>query len=409
MKGISRALDHLLRATGDPRRDLEAIGPEDPRFAYAEVIRAGIGVLGKVPEALPEITRVTHALDTPGLPLRLRSHLDAARLWVAGDALQAARHYARISEHWPHDLLAMRLAQSCYFFIGQLEQTCALLDEALKIWRRDSRGFGFVLAMASFSHAEAGHAERAEQLGREALARDPACPMGVHAVAHAIAEAQSPGRGAAWMRSQRAHWAVPSRMRTHNAWHLAMFDVEDGRIAPAMNLLDTCLLPAARHSAVEACDATSLLWRLASQDVEIGDRWQQLSDDFERTWQPGFWPYVDMHAAAAHVRAGNLQRSQRLIRSVEVSAAQCGQSAWRARQVTLPFLHALLMWHAGNRTTAATALTGLRTVLHAAGGSRLQLDIFAMPGGTTASSRTASMPLATVAPAYGGGHVHHYR
>ena len=47
MKGISKALDHLLRATGDPLRDLDAIGPDDPRFAYSEVIRAGIGVLAK--------------------------------------------------------------------------------------------------------------------------------------------------------------------------------------------------------------------------------------------------------------------------------------------------------------------------------------------------------------------------
>jgi tetratricopeptide (TPR) repeat protein len=408
MKGISKALDHLLRATGDPLRDLDAIGPDDPRFAYSEVIRAGIGVLAKVPEALPEITRATRVMDTPGLPLRLRSHLEAAQLWVAGDALQAARRYARIIEQWPHDLLAMRLAQSCYFFVGQLEQTCALLDQALKIWRRETNGFGFVLAMASFSHAEAGHSERAEQLGREALARDPACPMGVHAVAHAIAEARSPGRGAAWMRSQRAHWAVPSRMRSHNAWHLAMFDVEDGRMAPAMNLLDHCLLPAARHSPGEACDATSLLGRLAGQQLDIGDRWQQLSDDFER-WQPGFWPYLDMHAAVAHVRAGILHRSQRLMRSIQVCAAHSSPSAWRARQITIPFLRAVMMWRDGNPKMANAALTKLRPVLHSAGGSRLQRDIFAAPDGTTVSPQTASMPPATAVLASGGGHVHYHR
>ena len=39
------------------------------------------------------------------------------------------------------------------------------------------------LAMAAFAYAENGDAERAEALGREALRRNPACPMGVHAVA----------------------------------------------------------------------------------------------------------------------------------------------------------------------------------------------------------------------------------
>jgi hypothetical protein len=377
MHSLSRALDHLLRATGDPRVDLAAIGPGDPRHTRAEAIRAGIGVLAKVPEALPEITRAARAIDTPGLPPRLRSHFEAARLWVAGDALMAAHHYARIVESWPHDLLAMRLAQSCYFFVGQLEQTCALLDDALNAWPREASGFGFVLAMASFSHAEAGHAERAERLGREALARDPACPMGVHAVAHAIAEAGRPGRGAAWMRRQRAHWSVPSRMRTHNAWHLAMFDVEDGHTASALALLDNCLLPAARQSPVDACDATSLLWRLASPDMDTGARWRQLSDAFERRWRPGFWPYVDMHAAIAHVRAGQTQRSQQLARSIELCAAQNDLSAGRARQITIPFLQAVAQWQSQDGDAATMTLDDLRPMLHAAGGSRLQMEAFA--------------------------------
>jgi hypothetical protein len=401
MEGIARALDHLLRATGDPRADLEAIGHDDPRHVRAEAIRAAIGVLAKVPEALPEIARATRAMDTPGVPPRLRSHFEAARLWVAGDALLAARHYARIVERWPHDLLAMRLAQSCYFFVGQLGQTCALLDEALKFWRRETSGYGFALAMASFSHAEAGQAERAERLGREALERDPACPMGVHAVAHAIAEAGRPGRGAAWMRGQRAHWSVPSRMRTHNAWHLAMFDVEDGRTESALALLDNCLLPAAQRSPVDACDATSLLWRLASPDIDTGARWRQLSDAFARNWRPGFWPYVDMHAAIAHLRAGDSQRSQQLARSIELCAAQDHPSAGRARQITIPFLEAVAKWQSGDGDAASARLIDLRPMLHVAGGSRLQMKIFANPGEIRAPGRTA--PVRMSVPSRAGG------
>src|SRR5204863_7339703 len=98
---------------------------------------------------------------------------------------------------------------------------CARVDEVLAAWPRDRRGCQVVLPMASFVHAENGAAVYAEALGREALARDPACPLGVHAVAHAIAESGRAGDGARWMRQQRAHWARESRMRTHNAWHLA--------------------------------------------------------------------------------------------------------------------------------------------------------------------------------------------
>ena len=390
MKATSRALDLLLRATGDPQRELDGIAAGDPEHARAEAIRAGIGVLAKVPEMLPQITRATRMLATPGLPARLRFHFEAAELWVAGDALQAARHYARIVEHWPHDLLAMRLAQSCYFFLGQVEQTCTMLDEGLKAWNRTAHSYGFVLAMAAFSHAEAGHGERSERLGREALARDPACPMGVHAVAHAIAESRSAGRGAAWMRSQRAHWSVPSRMRTHNAWHLAMFDLEDGRPAPALNLLDHCLLPAAKHSPTDACDATSLLSGLAAQQLEVGDRWQLLSQAFERNWRPGFWPYVDMHAAVAHMRAGAIERSRNFTRGIEHCAAQDDHRGQRARRVTLPFLRALALQDTRGPHVPKLASSDLAPLLHAAGGSRLQLDALAPPRGAVVPLRQRS-------------------
>ena len=73
--------------------------------------------------------------------------------------------YAGIVNHWPCDLLAVRLAQSCYFFLGEPERSCELVDEVMKAWRPDAEKFGYMLAMASFAHAEAGHASRAEQLG----------------------------------------------------------------------------------------------------------------------------------------------------------------------------------------------------------------------------------------------------
>jgi hypothetical protein len=377
MHSISRALDHLLRATGDPIRDLGDIGPAHPGHVRAEIIRAAVGVLAKVPAALPAISRAAREADVPGIPPRLRAHLEAARLWVQGDAVLAAERYADIVGQWPRDLLAMRLAQSCYFFVGQPERMCALIDEVMKAWRRDAPGFGFVLAMASFAHAESDHADRAEQLGREALLRDPSCPMGVHAVAHAVAQSGRPGGGARWMREQRAQWAVPSRMRTHNAWHLAMFDLDDGRAASAMSILDTCMLPAAQTSPVDSCDATTLLWRLAAEGLDVGNRWLSLSDAFQRLSQPGFWPYIDVHAAMTHLRAGQRLRADRLMRSVELDAAENHPSGIRTRNITVPLLRAIDVWGRGDRHVASAAPTNLRPLLDAAGGSRIQMQLFA--------------------------------
>src|SRR5262245_46185586 len=376
MQATSLALDHLLCAVGDPVAELSAIGRGHPEFAQAQVIRAAVGVLAKSPDALPAIAQVIRDSAGVAVPTQARAHLAAAEAWLSGNPVLAAERYASILNKWPHDLLALRIAQSCYFFLGWHEQMCAAVEAVKPAWRRDQPGFEFLLAMASFAHAESGDAERAEILGRQALANNPACPSGVHAVAHGIAASGQHDRGAQWMRDQHAHWLTESRMCTHNAWHLAMFDAEQGNVAPPLAILDAWLLPASSRSALDACDATALLWRLTSDGVDDGGRWSKLSDAFERILTPGFWPYVDLHAALAHLTAENQERVQKLAQTVHQCAEGTSYAALRARHVTQPGLRALAAQTAGRYDEAAAAFTGLQPFLECAGGSRVQLEVF---------------------------------
>src|SRR5262245_5662865 len=387
MQPTNIALDHLLRAVGDPLADLRAIGRGHPEFERAQTIRAGVGVLAKSPDALPRIARVLQTTDAEAVSPRKRAHLAAAEAWLSGDPVFAAEHYAHILDLWPRDLLALRLAQSCYFFAGWHERFCSVVDAAMTAWKRDERDFGYVLAMASFAHAENGDFDYAEDLGRRALAVDPACPIGVHAVAHAIAESGRPGDGARWMREQRDKWHTESRMCTHNAWHLAMFDAEDGNLASALGILDEWLLPASEESAVEACDATGLLWRLETEGVDDAGRWLRISDAFEHRLTPGFWPFVDLHAGLAHVAAGKPQRAQQLVEAIERCADGDDYAASRARSVTFTGLHALLAWGEGRHAEAAGLFADLLPVLGSAGGSRVQLEIFRRIGSQLKSSK----------------------
>jgi hypothetical protein len=199
--------------------------------------------------------------------------------------------------------------------------------------------------------------------------------MGVHAVAHALAESGQHREGAQWMRDRRAHWATESRMRTHNAWHLAMFDVENGNIASAIEILDRSLVPASAASPLDACDAAGLLWRLALEGMDGRGRWNTLSAAFERM-KPGFWPYVDLHAALAHASAGRADRMTRLTQAIDHCAEDVGYAALRARHVTQPGLRALQAWAEGRYADAASAFASLRPFIGDAGGSRIQLAVF---------------------------------
>jgi hypothetical protein len=365
MEATSLALDHFLCAVGDPLADLKDVGPGHPEFDRAQIIRAAVGVLAKSPNALPALADVLKAGAGPAASPRTRAHLAAAQAWLDGDPVLAAERYVSILRKWPHDLLALRLALSCYFFLGQNERAAAAIDMVMTAWTPAHPGFQSLLGMAAFAHAENGDVERAETLGRRAQALEPSCPMAIHAVAHALAESGRHREGALWMRDRGAQWRTASRMCTHNLWHLAMFDVELGDVAAALAALDGWLLPAAETSPTDACDAAGLLARLEAAGVSEGGRWKRISDAFERRLTPGFWPFVDLHAALAHRAAGEPQRLQRLVEAIERVAKGADHAARRARTVTLPAVRALL--------------SGREPSLLGAGGSRIQLGAARSP------------------------------
>ena len=143
-----------------------------PEFYRAQTIRVATGVLAKSADALPAIAQAIRTADGLAVPPETRAHLAAAEAWASGNSVLAAERYASILSRWPRDLLALRLAQSCYFFLGWHDRFFPLLDAIVPAWMRDRSGFEYVLAMAAFAHAENGDAVYAEVLGRKALRKD---------------------------------------------------------------------------------------------------------------------------------------------------------------------------------------------------------------------------------------------
>jgi hypothetical protein len=390
MRTTASAISRLLCAVGDPLAEVAEIGPGHPEYATALILRASAGVIAKVPTALPSIRETLSLVDRETTSPRALAHVLAAEAWAAGDSVLAAKRYAAIVADTPTDLLALRLAQSCYFFLGWHDRFAALSDAVVHGWPGSLPGLEFALAMASFGHAENDDAESGEAFGRRALELNSACPMGVHAVAHAFAESGRYADGARWMREQQAHWSTESRMRTHNAWHLAMFDIECGEFQSALGILDEWLLPTIDESVLDACDATALLCRLESTGIEVGTRWQLVSGTLGQT-TPGYWPFIDLHAGFAHMRADQPSRARQLARAVGNCACEQNHAGLRARQITLPGLSIFAALADGRRDDALQAYAQLEPILPEAGGSRAQLDIFYRVGNRLAGSETVTL------------------
>jgi tetratricopeptide (TPR) repeat protein len=402
------ALASFLPCRGDPLAAIEPVLAEDPEFVMGHALRAGLAVAAWDKGALPLLRRSMGAV----LPLaasanaRERAHLAAARAWLAGEYRQAADQYAACVREWPGDLLALRLAQACYFFIGHTPGLLESVRQALPHWRPGTPGYEHVLAMHAFALAENGEPARAEDAGRAALAIRPHHPYAIHAVAHALLEQGRAVEGARWLESAAADWATDSGLAGHLWWHAALFHLEAGRIDRTLELYDARFAPRAGAVAIDAADASALLWRLELEGVDVGPRWNAIASLWAPRAADALWPLLDLHAMMAFAAAGRDAEARSLGAFLEAAARGRGENAAAVRDVGLPVARAIQAFAREQYGRAVELLVPVRTALQRLGGSRAQreaLELTALEAAIRAGrgkvARELAAARATTAPA----------
>lgn len=382
------ALGCFLRGSGDPGPALERALATDPDLVPAQLLRAGLAIASKDRGALGVIDAVLNRLgrSRPQLSERERGHLAAAHAWRVGALDRAASLYADIVRLWPHELLALRLAQSCCFLLGDARGLHEVAARALPYWRAGMPGYDCVLAMHAFGLEEIGECGRAQAVGRRALEIEPRNTVAIHAVAHALAGAGDPRAGLHWMEGRADNWMNDGAMAAHNGWHVALFHLALGRAGRALAIYDATIAPAVAHSATDAADAAALLWRLGLNGIDVGRRWHAVAQAFTLRPMPALWPLIDVHAALAFAAAARARELDRL-RSALAGAGPV------ARGVALPVARGLEAFAAGEYAQSAATLAACRGDAWRLGGSPLQREIIditrAAAGARTASHRRA--------------------
>ncbi len=337
------ALDSFLRGTADPLPQLERILEANPDFVPAHVLRAGVAVAAKTARALKDLRSALDAASriSGTVSPHERAHLEAARAWLQRCPLLAAERYSRIVRDSPVDLLALRLAQSCWFFLGRGTAMRDVAAQALPSWEPRMPGYDSVLSLAAFGHAEAGDIGRAETLALQALDIEPRSPVAIHAFAHALHPQERHAEGARWMRERKADWWIGGRLKLHNQWHLAVFEVKAGAPRCAAEAFEDSILPSVIAGASDPVDATSLLWHLHRAGAEDESRWPLLAQLWERCLSPGFWPFLDLVAAVAYANAGDKARLHQHAHRLATIAHGDSCTARLAQVATVPIMRAL--------------------------------------------------------------------
>ena len=375
-----RAVDLLHSYFNDPLAAIDAALAEDPGFVMGHCFRAGLLTTTTDKAAEPMLRESVEAGEALALNANDRElrHLAAARAWLDGDFQQAVVRYGDIAIEHPRDNLALQLAHLGDFYLGRSSQLRDRVARALCDWDDSVPGYGYVLGMHAFGLEEMGDYGRAEERARRALELNPRDPWAVHAGAHVMEMQGRLGDGVHWLTSRTDDWAPDNGFAFHNWWHLALYHLDLDQHARVLELYDTAIRPKPSDLPLEMLDATALLWRLHLRGVEVGNRWSELADTWEKRVEDAYYVFNDMHAMMAFVADARPAAADALLVALAGRAAAGGTNAMMVGEVGLSVCRAIHAFGRGRFDEAVDLLMPVRVVAHRFGGSHAQRDVLSL-------------------------------
>jgi tetratricopeptide (TPR) repeat protein len=335
------------------------------------------GQRAMVPRAQRSLEAAQQAANAAGVTSREGAHLAALAAWVAGDFAGATARWEAIAAEHPHDVLALKLAQYGNFYAGESERMHRVLARALPAWDPGIPDYGFVLGCYAFGLEETGDYAAAERAGRNAVARNPADIWAAHAVCHVFEMTGRPREGVGWVESLEGNWRACNNFAYHTLWHRCLFLLEFGALDRVLELYDREVRPESTDDLLDISNASSLLWRLEQEGVNVGDRWEELAARSQTHVDDHLLVFGDVHYLMALAAAGPANDATRMIESLSRYAAESDESeAAVAHDPGLALARAVLAHRRGDYGVTVAELATVREKIWRIGGSHAQRDLF---------------------------------
>ena len=296
---------------------------------------------------------------------RERQTIEAIAAWAAGDERRAIRILRAIVEIWPHDLVAAKLCQILELGAGDFSGMCRTSAMVAAV---DDRA-GHALGLHAFALEQVGDPEMAYRFARRAIELSPGRdPWAQHAAAHAMAAMEQPVEGRAFLHAHAGEWdRCSSFMLTHNWWHVALFSIELGDEAGALDLFDERVWGVRKGHCQDQVNAISLLARLDMHGVATGWRWGDVATHVEDRIDDRVSGFLDLHYLYALAMAERDAAADKLFEALETSSGD---------RVVTGLARGLLAHARRDYVSAAVALGAVRPYLEQVGGSNIQRDLF---------------------------------
>ncbi|MEM8972275.1 MAG: tetratricopeptide repeat protein [Pseudomonadota bacterium] len=376
----TESFDAALRAFNVYRGDPVALADHaisvDPTIAMAHILKAYLFGLATEPDAAAEArTIVATARELAATDIE-RSHIGALEALVANNWTEAAQRLDHHNMAFPHDLLGLQAGHLMDFYRANARNMRDRIARVLPKWSESQPGYANVLGMYAFGLEEAGDYARAEDLGQEAVARDPLDCWAHHAVAHVFEMQGRPEDGIAWMASREPHWSGDDNFfKVHNWWHKTLYHLDLEQADQALKLYDERVRGADSDVALDLVDASALLWRMHMEGHDISDRWGAVAHCWDAHADGKLYPFNDWHAAMAYLGAGRYEKVDRILAEYEAAGVDRDETARWAKATGLPLIQGFRAFWEGRYDEAVQTLHGARFVVNSFGGSHAQRDV----------------------------------
>jgi tetratricopeptide (TPR) repeat protein len=379
LDAYERALYAFRSYRGDPIAPLdEALAlDEDFAAAYATkaLILAAFFERHLMRDALATLERGRDAINFA--TAREQTLAAAARRIAEGQWHAGLRTLEQILVEHPRDLVALQAAHLMDFYRGDALNLRNRISRVLPAWSAGVPGYAFVLGMHAFGYEECNQYPEAERTGRRAVELGGDDSWAVHAVGHVMEMQGRIGEGLAWYEETRPVWdGADNGFAFHNAWHAALFHMDRGEHARALEIFDA-RLAGGGEIALTRIDATALLWRLKLEGVDVAARFAAVADGWGTVLEGerGFYAFNDYHMALAFAAAGRLKSLARLR---EALPGATGDNEDMTRTVGQPVVEAAIAYCDGRYGAAVEYLRAARDVASKSGGSHAQRDLLTL-------------------------------
>jgi tetratricopeptide (TPR) repeat protein len=302
---------------------------------------------------------------------REQLNLEVLKAWAADDVRAALELCDAVTDEFPRDLAILKLQQYFEFNRGNFP---ALLRAVLKVLDRNT-DVAYVYGMAAFGYEQCHLLDEAEKAARAALERKRKEPWAQHALAHVLLTRGRIDAGAAFLESAAETWTgLNSFMSTHLWWHLALFNLSQGRFARVLDIYDRHCWSMAKDYSQDQIGAVSLLARMEIAGMDVGGRWEDLADHLAARTGDTVLPFLTLQYLYGLTRAGRPQ-ARELLASVRRAAHEAHDRAlWQ--EVALPAAEGLYAYGRKDYGSAWRPLTLALPRLIELGGSHAQRDLF---------------------------------